>query len=132
MVLRYRKELVIKPEGTIPEYGGGLCQVSTTLYRAAIYGGLPIVDRAPHSYAVSYYSQVGGHGLDATIYPPSRDLKFKTTHQPLFLFNRIQTELQPTLNYMELVMIALWRWKVLSSPIEEVLPPRQFRSTIPI
>lgn len=72
----YRRELVIKPEGTIPEFGGGLCQVSTTLYRAAINAGLPIVERAAHSYAVTYYSQVGGHGLDATIYPPARDLKF--------------------------------------------------------
>lgn len=72
----YKKELVIKPEGTIPEFGGGLCQVSSTLYRAAIYGGLPITERAPHSYAVTYYSQIGGHGLDATVYPPSRDLKF--------------------------------------------------------
>ncbi|MEK9133192.1 MAG: VanW family protein [Patescibacteria group bacterium] len=72
----FRKELVIKPEGTIPEFGGGLCQVSTTLYRAAIYGGMPIVEREPHSYVVSYYSQIGGHGLDATIYPPTRDLKF--------------------------------------------------------
>ncbi|PIQ77151.1 hypothetical protein COV82_06155 [Candidatus Peregrinibacteria bacterium CG11_big_fil_rev_8_21_14_0_20_46_8] len=73
----YRKELVIKNEGTIPEYGGGLCQVSTTLYRAALNGGLEIVDRAPHSYAVTYYSQVGGHGIDATIYPPYRDFKFR-------------------------------------------------------
>lgn len=72
----YKKELVIKPEGTIPEFGGGLCQVSSTLYRAAVYGGLPIEERAPHSYAVTYYSQIGGHGLDATVYPPSRDLKF--------------------------------------------------------
>lgn len=71
------KELVIKPEGTIPEFGGGICQVSTTAYRAALYAGLPIVDRTPHSYAVSYYSQIGGHGIDATIYPGSRDLKFK-------------------------------------------------------
>lgn len=72
----YRRELVIKPEGTIPEFGGGLCQVSTTLYRAVMNAGLPVVERAPHSYAVTYYSQVGGHGLDATIYPPARDLKF--------------------------------------------------------
>lgn len=71
------KELVIKPEGTIPEFGGGICQVSTTAYRAALYAGLPIVDRTSHSYAVSYYSQIGGHGIDATIYPGSRDMKFK-------------------------------------------------------
>lgn len=73
----YKKELVIKPEGTIPEFGGGLCQVSSTIYRAVLFAGLPITDRSPHTYAVTYYSQVLGHGLDATIYPPSKDLKFK-------------------------------------------------------
>ncbi|MBU1992928.1 MAG: VanW family protein [Patescibacteria group bacterium] len=69
-------ELVIKPEGTLPEYGGGLCQVSTTLYRAAIFTGLPIVERENHSYAVSYYSQLLGYGLDATTYPGVHDVKF--------------------------------------------------------
>ena len=73
----YLPELVIKGAETIPEFGGGLCQVSTTFYRAALFAGLEIVDRAPHSYAVSYYSQVLGHGLDATIYPPFRDLVVK-------------------------------------------------------
>lgn len=72
----YRPELVIKPEGTIPEYGGGLCQVSTTFYRAALFSGLPILERSPHSYAVSYYAQVYGYGLDATIYIGARDVKF--------------------------------------------------------
>jgi vancomycin resistance protein YoaR len=72
----YKPELVIKPEGTIPEYGGGLCQVSSTMYRAALLAGLPIVERSPHSYAVSYYSQVYGYGLDATIYPGVHDVKF--------------------------------------------------------
>jgi vancomycin resistance protein YoaR len=72
----FLKELVIKPEGTLPDFGGGLCQVSTTAYRAALYAGLPIAERSPHSYAVSYYSQIGGHGIDATIYPGARDLKF--------------------------------------------------------
>lgn len=73
----FLKELVIKPEGTIPEFGGGLCQVSTTVYRGALYAGLPIVERSPHSYAVGYYSQIGGHGIDATIYPGAHDLRFK-------------------------------------------------------
>jgi vancomycin resistance protein YoaR len=72
----YRPELVIKAEGTIPEYGGGLCQVSSTIYRAAIFSGLPITEREPHSYAVSYYAQIYGYGLDATIYPGVRDVKF--------------------------------------------------------
>lgn len=72
----FAEALVIKPEGTIQEYGGGLCQVSSTLFRAALDGGFPIVERAPHSYAVSYYAQVGGYGLDATVYPGARDIKF--------------------------------------------------------
>ena len=69
----YRKELVIKGNKTIPEYGGGLCQVSTTNYRAILAAGYPIVDRRNHSYMVSYYDP---QGLDATIYEGGQDLKF--------------------------------------------------------
>lgn len=70
----YLPAFVIKDQKTIPEYGGGLCQVSTTLFRAAIYAGLDITKRYNHSYPVSYY---GTPGFDATIYPPSPDLRFK-------------------------------------------------------
>ncbi len=66
-------ELVIKKEGTIPEFGGGLCQVSTTTFRGAMEAGLPITQRRNHAYAVQYYSP---QGTDATIYPGSSDLKF--------------------------------------------------------
>lgn len=66
-------ELVIKKEGTIPEFGGGLCQVSTTTFRAAMNAGVPITERRNHAYAVQYYSP---QGTDATIYPGSADLKF--------------------------------------------------------
>ncbi len=69
----YLPELVIKENDTIPEYGGGLCQVSTTTFRAAIDAGLPITERHNHAYAVQYYSP---QGTDSTIYPPSVDLKF--------------------------------------------------------
>jgi len=70
----YKPELVIKPEGTIPEFGGGLCQVSTTIFRSAIYSGLPILERKPHRYVVSYYKPIG---MDATIYIPHPDVRFK-------------------------------------------------------
>ncbi|EKD93164.1 MAG: VanW family protein, partial [uncultured bacterium] len=73
----YVKELVIKEDRTIPEYGGGVCQVSSTIYRAALYGGLPIIKRNNHSYAVSYYAYPNGYGLDATVYPPQVDLVFE-------------------------------------------------------
>ncbi len=69
----YLKELVIKGDKTVPEYGGGLCQVSTTVYRSLLIGGFPITKRTNHSYAVSYYDP---QGLDATIYPPDPDMKF--------------------------------------------------------
>lgn len=69
-------ELVIKGDETIPEYGGGLCQVSSTMFRAALYSGLPITARKNHSYAVSYYAYPYGYGLDATVYDPNPDLKF--------------------------------------------------------
>ena len=66
-------ELVIDNGTTLPEFGGGLCQVSTTAFRAAMAGGLPITARRNHAYAVQYYSP---QGTDATIYPGSADLKF--------------------------------------------------------
>jgi len=69
----FKPELVIKENVTTPEYGGGLCQVSTTAFRAALNAGLDITQRRNHSYAVSYY---GKPGLDATIYPPYTDLRF--------------------------------------------------------
>lgn len=69
----YLQELVIKGDKTLPEYGGGLCQVSTTAYRAALAAGFPVTSRRNHSYAVSYYKPLG---LDATVYPPSVDMKF--------------------------------------------------------
>jgi len=69
----FKPELVIKENVTTPEFGGGLCQVSTTLFRSALYSGLEITQRRNHSYAVSYY---GKPGLDATIYPPYTDLRF--------------------------------------------------------
>ena len=69
----YKPELVIKRNKTVPEYGGGLCQVSTTCFRAALYSGLPITERVPHAYPVKYYNP---QGMDATIYPPHPDLRF--------------------------------------------------------
>lgn len=69
----YKPELVIKAGGTVPEYGGGLCQVSTTAFQGAVKAGFTITKRRNHSYIVQYY---GAPGFDATIYPPYTDLKF--------------------------------------------------------
>jgi len=69
----YLPELVIKGNETVPEYGGGLCQIGTTLFRTATESGLPITARRNHSYRVSYYEPAG---TDATIYEPWPDLRF--------------------------------------------------------
>lgn len=70
----YLPELVIKENKTVPEYGGGICQVSTTMFRAAVYSGLEIIERHAHAFPISYYNP---QGFDATVYQPSPDLKFK-------------------------------------------------------
>lgn len=69
----YRAELVIKNGGLIKEFGGGLCQVATTVFRAAILSGLEITERKPHSFSVQYYNP---QGFDATIYPGIVNLRF--------------------------------------------------------
>lgn len=72
----YLPELVIRNNKTEPEFGGGICQVSSTVFRAAIYSGLKITERRNHSYAVQYYRP---YGMDATIYVPKPDFKFRNT-----------------------------------------------------
>ncbi len=83
----YVKEYVIKGNESIKELGGGLCQISTTLFRLALNAGLPITERVNHKYVVGYY----GPGLDATIYGPHPDLKFvNDTKGYLLLQGRIE------------------------------------------
>ena len=69
----YVPELVIKNNQTIPEYGGGLCQVGTTIFRSALKSGLPITARQNHSYRVSFYEPAG---TDAAVYDPWPDVRF--------------------------------------------------------
>ena len=84
----YLPELVIKDNKTIPEYGGGLCQIGTTMFRVALGTGLPITMRRNHSYRVSYYEPAG---TDATIYSPWPDLKFiNDTDNNILIQSRIE------------------------------------------
>jgi len=86
----YLPELVIKKNKTVPEYGGGLCQVGTTMFRTALASGLPITARTSHSYRVSYYEPAG---TDATIYDPWPDLKFiNDTEHYILIQTRIEND----------------------------------------
>lgn len=78
----FTEALIIYGGRTIKGVGGGVCQVSTTLFRTAFFAGFPIVERVPHAYRVSYYEQTSGGidptlaGMDATVYSPLVDFKF--------------------------------------------------------
>ncbi|MCU0475446.1 MAG: VanW family protein [Anaerolineae bacterium] len=69
---------VIFGERTQNGIGGGVCQVSTTIFRAAFNGGYIIIERHAHPYRVGYYEQNGfPPGLDAAIFTPERDFRFQ-------------------------------------------------------
>jgi vancomycin resistance protein YoaR len=79
----YAEALIIVGDSTVQGVGGGVCQVSTTLFRTAFFAGFPIVERHAHAYRVYYYEQTasGGTdsqlaGLDATVYVPLVDFRF--------------------------------------------------------
>lgn len=84
----YKEELVIKNNETIPEFGGGVCQVSTTMFRVALNTGLEITERHNHAYPVSYYNP---QGTDATIYVPKPDLRFlNDTGHYIFINTKVE------------------------------------------
>ncbi|MBZ9751210.1 VanW family protein [Deinococcus sp. HMF7604] len=68
------KGFVISGGTLTKEDGGGICQVSTTIFRALYQAGLPITERHEHSHRVSYYDPVG---FEATVYAPSKNLRMK-------------------------------------------------------
>jgi vancomycin resistance protein YoaR len=91
----YKQAYVISGGRTILGDGGGVCQVSTTMFRTALNAGLPIVERNQHAYRVSYYEQDMGPGVDAAIYTPNIDFKFKNdTKHHLLIQTSIDEENQ--------------------------------------
>lgn len=73
----YEQGLIIVGNQTITGVGGGVCQVASTAFQTAFYGGYPILERVEHAYRVGYYEQGEGPGLDATVYSPIVDFRFK-------------------------------------------------------
>ncbi|MEX1248893.1 MAG: VanW family protein [Anaerolineales bacterium] len=80
----FAEALIIFGDRTIKGVGGGVCQVSTTLFRAVFFAGFPILERYPHAYRVGYYERNSANqidpglvGLDATVFAPIVDFKFQ-------------------------------------------------------
>jgi len=93
----YAEALIIYGGRTIKGVGGGVCQVSTTLFRNVFFSGFPVAERHSHAYRVYYYEQSpdGGRnpnfvGLDATVYFPLVDFKF-TNDTPYWLLMETYT-----------------------------------------
>ena len=87
----FAEALIIYGGRTIKGVGGGVCQVSTTFFRAVFNAGFPIVERYSHAYRVSYYEKTASGavdprlaGLDATVYFPLVDFKF-TNDSPYWI-----------------------------------------------
>lgn len=72
----YQPAYIIKEGKTVLGDGGGICQVSTTLFRAVLNTGLPISEYHSHAYRVGYYENDAKTGLDATVFGPTVDFKF--------------------------------------------------------
>ncbi len=86
---------IIVADKTEQGVGGGICQVSTTLFRAVLNAGLEVVERWPHLYRVRYYEMGPALiGIDATIFSPGVDLKFlNNTEHPIMLRSRVDEQL---------------------------------------
>ncbi len=95
----FTEALIIYGGRTIKGVGGGVCQVSTTLFRTAFFAGFPVAERVPHAYRVSYYEETSSGadnstlaGLDATVYFPLVDFKF-TNNSPYWILMETNVDL---------------------------------------
>lgn len=124
---------IISEGRTILGTGGGVCQVSTTVFRAAFNSGLEIVKRTAHAYRVSYYEPP--IGFDATVYAPSPDLVFKNdTGNYILIWSAVDLANQNL--YFRIYGTSDGRWTKMTGPVvsNETPPPAplyQDDSTLP-
>jgi len=129
----FKQAYVIKEGRTVLDDGGGVCQDSTTLFRAVLNAGLPVVKRTAHTYRVGYYEQGFPPGLDATVYYPSVDFQFKNDTPAHIL---IQAYTADNTLYVDLYGTADGREVSLTTPIVTNITPappelRQDDPTLP-
>lgn len=119
----YLEGSVILGGATVTGIGGGICQVSTTMYRAAFSGGYAITERRSHGYRVGYYEYAGaGPGLDAAIWQPTVDLRFRN-NTPYHLL--IESSFLPADDALQFRIYSTRHWMTRIEPpiIEDIVPP---------
>lgn len=120
----YETGLIIFGGRTIEGVGGGVCQVSTTVFQAAFWAGFPIVERWAHGYQVSYYNDGEGTGMDATVFSPLVDLRFINDTPYYLLIENYYNEANSSLTF-KMYSTSLGRQVVKEGPfIENVVPPK--------
>lgn len=116
----FEDSLIIWGDRTAVGIGGGVCQVSTTIFRSAYAAGLPIVERYNHGYVVSWY---GEPGLDATIFTPSVDFRFRNDTGAYLLMEPVMNSDAGTLT-INLYGTKPNRQVTISDPVKtDILPP---------
>ena len=119
----YRQAYVISSGKTVLDDGGGICQVSTTVFRAALDSGFPIVKRTAHSYRVGYYEQGGNKpGIDATVFAPAVDFQFKNDTDHHILVQTVVDRTNATLQ-VDLYGTADGRKVEISTPVVSNVQP---------
>lgn len=126
----FKQAYVIKEGRTVLDDGGGVCQDSTTLFRAVLNAGLPVIKRTAHAYRVGYYEQGFPPGLDATVFYPSVDFQFKNDTPAHIL---IQAYTYGTTLYIDLYGTSDGRVAYLTKPIitDQTPPPPDLRQDDP-
>ncbi len=126
----FKQAYVIKEGRTVLDDGGGVCQDSTTLFRAVLNAGLPVIKRTAHAYRVGYYEQGFPPGLDATVFYPSVDFQFKNDTSAHIL---IQAYTSGVTLYVDLYGTADGRHVTLSKPVvtDRIPAPPELRQDDP-
>ncbi|MBC8249442.1 MAG: VanW family protein [Anaerolineales bacterium] len=116
----YEESVIISGDRTTEGIGGGICQVSTTAFRAAFWGGFPILERSPHSFRVSWYEPP--IGLDATVFAPAVDLKF-LNDTPYHVLIETEADTQTGALAFRFYSTKTGRTVEMEGPIEENVVP---------
>ncbi|MAU00596.1 MAG: hypothetical protein CL608_25920 [Anaerolineaceae bacterium] len=95
----YEEGLIIVGGQTIKGIGGGVCQVSTTVFQTVFYAGFPVTERWQHGYMLGYYNDGEGPGMDATVYDPIVDFKFINNTPYYLLIENYYNEIEESLTF---------------------------------
>lgn len=114
----YEEGLIIVGGRTIKGIGGGVCQVSTTVFQTAFWAGFPITERWEHGYMLGYYNDGEGPGMDATVFSPIVDLRFINNTPHHLLIENYYNEVNEALTF-KFYSTSLGRQVVKSGPVFE-------------